>query len=61
MLLLDPAQDDADLQALDARHGITVSYISNVTDEDAIRSAISQVALQASLDLLEEVKGGDVE
>jgi CHASE2 domain-containing sensor protein len=61
LLLLDPADDDADLQALDARHGITVSYISNVTDEDAIRSAISQVALQASLDLLEEVQGGDVE
>jgi hypothetical protein len=57
LLLLDPAQDDADLQAFDARHGITVSFISNVTDEDAVRSAISQVTLQASLDLLEEVKG----
>lgn len=61
LLLLDPPEDDADLQALDDRQGITVSYIGNATDEDAIRSAISQVALQASLDLLEEVKGGDGE
>ena len=61
LLLLDPPEDDTDLQALDDRQGITVSYISNATNEDAIRSAISQVALQASLDLLEEVKGGSSE
>lgn len=57
LLLLDPPEDDTGLQALDARQGITVSYINNAIDEDAIRSAISQVALQASLDLLEEVQG----
>lgn len=58
LFVLDAEKLGDQIAELDEQHGVTVSRLEHNSDQNVLRYQISQVALQATLLLLEEVHGG---